>query len=139
MQIDWNFQQYDGEFKKAGMARLKKAADAIRDIAKQKCKIGTISRPARKSIVYEGKLVPDLKKSGWTAREIGAMRNTIRTVESRDPDKADNVRIYAGTEDVFYAVQMEYGRGGWKGGRKSFMRPALAAAEGKVRSIIEGG
>ena len=145
--IDWDLQKYDGEFKKAGMDRLKRAADVIRDMAKANCKVGTIDRPARKHWVNaEGHFEdasPLSSANIWTAREIGAMKATIRTVELNNPSpgfdtKADNVRIYAGNFKTWWAIQMEYGRGGWKGGPRSFMRPALVSAPPRIRSIIEG-
>lgn len=143
--IDWDLQKYDGEFKKAGIARMIKAADAIRDAAKENCVSGTVNRPERKHYVYEGKLLPASGGAPWTARQIGAMRRTIRTVTKNDyPENGfyvdlDNVRVYAGNFLTWWAVQMEYGRGAWKGGARPFLRPALRSSESKVRSIIEGG
>ena len=145
--IDWDLQKYDGEFKKAGMARIKRAAEVIRDMAKTNCIAGTINRPARKHWVNNGHLEdasPESSANIWTAREAGAMRETIRVVETREDrgrgfdQERDNVRVYAGNFKTWYAVQMEYGRGGWKGGARPFMRKALTAAPSRIRPIIEG-
>ena len=119
--IDWNLQKYDGEFKAAGMARIKQAAEAIRDAAKAKCVVGTITRPA------VGKF--------WTERTPGAMRNTIRVVGRPG---VDNYLVIAGNKKTWWATQMEYGRGKWKGGAKPFMRQAIHESEPKIRAIIEG-
>ena len=142
--IDWDLQKYDGEFKKAGMERVKRAADAIRDQAKLNCKVGTINRPERKHFVFDGHLLPAAGGAPWTARQIGAMKKTIRTVEPRNSAEStfdkreDNVRVYAGNFLTWWATQMEFGRAGWKGGPKPFLRTALRTEESKIRSIIEG-
>ena len=141
--IDFNLQKYDGEFKAAGMERLEKAADAIRDEARRKCMPdGTITRPARKYFIFEHHRYP-AQSGAWTARHPGEMRETIRTVrrrvESPGFDLAhDNVRVYAGNYLAWWAPQREFGRGKWKGGAKPFLRPALWGSESKVRAIIEG-
>lgn len=119
--IDFDLQKYDGEFKAAGMARIKKAGEAIRDAAKAKCVVGTITRPA------VGKY--------WTERTPGAMRNTIRVTER---EGVDNVLVIAGNAKTWWATQMEYGRGAWKGGAKPFMRQAIHESYTKIRSIVEG-
>jgi hypothetical protein len=140
--IDWDLQKYDGEFKAAGMERMVKAAEAIRDVAKQNCKVGTVTRPARRYVILDHKRVPVGGTDVWTERSPGAMSDTIRVVrlwdESKDISKPENVRVYAGDFKTWWAVQMEYGRGAWKGGPKPFLRPALHSSEGRVRAIIEG-
>ena len=134
--IDFNLQKYDGEFKAAGMARIEKAAKAIQGIAKGFCEAGSITRPVRKRYVYQHHLEPS---SGplWTAREIGGMMRSIRVSRSHDAS-VPNVRVYAGNFAAWYAIQMEFGRGRWKGGARPFLRPALHTGESVVRSIIEG-
>ena len=139
--IDFDLQKYDGEFKAAGITRMVKASEAIRDAAKRHCVRGTITRPPRKHFVYQGHLEPASPQSSaniWTERSPGAMKGTIRVVRSHDPEKASSVRVYAGNFKTWWALQMEYGFGGWKGGAKPFMRPALHESESKVRDIIEG-
>lgn len=121
--IDFNLQKYDGEFKAAGMVRIKKAAEAIRDAAKAKCVVGTVTRPAKGKFWY------------WTERTPGAMKNTIRVSEKKG---MNNVLVIAGNAKTWWATQMEYGRGAWKGGAKPFMRPAIHQSYDKIRSIIEG-
>jgi hypothetical protein len=140
--IDFNLQKYDGEFKAAGMERLERAANAIRDAARQKIKVGSITRPQRKYFIFEHHRRPS-QSALWTERHPGEMRDTIRTVRRRDESlnfdaSRDNVRVYAGNFADWWATQMEFGRGKWKGGAKPFLRPALWGSESKVRSIIEG-
>ena len=129
-EIHFNFEQYDEVITKSCMSRIEKAAEVIRDDAKR---------------ILEGKLKGKWKEHGpykkgasWTAREKGAMVKTIRVVRSRNP-QVKNVWVMAGNYNVWWALQMEYGRGGWKGGRKSFMRPAMKGAESRVIAILEGG
>jgi hypothetical protein len=153
--IDFDLQKYDGEFLAAGAARVTRAAIAIRDAAKRHCVKGTITRPPRKHFVLNGHLEPESPNSSarlWTERTPGAMRNTIRVVHkfehgdmkysniwvSVGAPKAWDVRVYAGNFATWWALQMEYGFGGWKGGAKPFLRPALHESESKVRDILEG-
>ena len=140
--IDFNLQKYDGEFKAAGMARLLRAENTIRDAARKKIKVGSITRPQRRYFIFEHRRQP-ASSGKWTERHPGELRDTIRTVRRRDESPGfdtahDNVRVYAGNFLDWWAVQMEYGRGKWKGGAKPFMRPALHGSESKVRAIIEG-
>ena len=148
--IDWDLQKYDGEFRKAGMERLEKAAGAIRDEAKQRGASGSVTRiPGRLRFVNaDGRLVPSSPPI-WMERSPGAMKKTIRVVRRREATlaggqvdwsvKDDNVRVYAGNFKTWWATQMEYGNGMWKGGARPFLRPAMTQAEGKIRSIIEDG
>jgi HK97 gp10 family phage protein len=120
--IEIDLMKYFPEFEKAAMDRIEKAAGVIRDAARRNCTVGTISRPAK------GKF--------WTERSPGAMRDTIRVATK---EGAKNVFLIAGDKKTWWATQMEYGRGGWKGGAKPFIRPAIASTKDEVKSIIEGG
>ena len=120
--IEIDLTKYDVVFLKTAMGRVEKAAEAIRDAAKSNCVVGTVTRPA--------------KGAYWTERSPGAMKATIRVVRK---EGKNNVRVYAGNKKTWWAVQMEYGRGGWKGGARPFLRPAIASTKGTVKSIIEGG
>ena len=144
--IDFDLQKYDGEFKKAGMERLEKAANVLRDDARSRVKVyaGKLHGPYKRG-KYAGQI--------WTARDTDNMQKTIRVVRKKGFEnvvsmdigsgtlwtEGTDVRVYAGNYKTWYATQMEYGRGAWKGGARPFMRPAMAEFEGKVRSIIEGG
>lgn len=125
---NWNPRQYDGEFAAASMDRLRKAAEVIAAKARTKCPVGTVSRPMYKSGPYAGK--------EWTKRDAGALKKTIRVVEKRGQGTAvlenKNIRVYAGNYLVYYASIVEHAV-------KAFMRPALNASKGEIKSILENG
>ena len=74
----------------------------------------------------------------WTARQAGAMVKTIRAVRKKG-DMSRNVWIMAGNYNTWWALQLEYGRGAWKGGAKPFMRPAMAGAPATIKFVLESG
>ena len=124
---NWNPQQWDGEIMAASLERLRKAAEVVADRARERCPVGTLSRPIYKSGPYAGK--------PWTARDAGALRRSIRVVEKKQPHGYQfagnrNVRIYAGNYLVYYARIVEYAG-------KAFMRPALNASKRNIRNILE--
>jgi hypothetical protein len=126
--LNWNVQRTISEISKAGMPVLKECADIFRDEAKANL------RPI---------LVLNWKPHGpppggdiWKGREDYAeMLNTIRVVEKRD-SKARNIRIYAGNYKTWWAVQMEWGRGGWKGGPRPFFRKSIQTSAPKIRALL---
>jgi hypothetical protein len=128
-EINFNFEQYDGQIARSCMERIRKAAEVIAESARKKSVIGTVTRPLKPG------------QPEWMERSPGAMRDTIRTREKKGETGfvGRDVRVYAGNKKTWWATQMEYGRGGWKGGRKSFMRPALRATKSEVQNIIENG
>jgi len=131
--IKFNFEQYDGQIMKASMKRLNRAARLVQRKAKRRCVVGTVNRPVYETGAAAGKL--------WTGRQVGAMRETIRVVERYQKygkmiAKFGNVRVYAGNKETWWAVQMEYGKGGWVDGRKSFLRPALRESKSKIQMIL---
>jgi len=129
----------------AGMDRLEKAGDVIRDQARANLRNHSkIHYKWREHGPYKtGKSAGE----DWTARHYYDMEKTVRTVRQYDEKiglsrvfgRNRNIRIYAGKKEIWYAKQMEYGRGGWKGGRRSFFRPALNRTRNQVRGIIENG
>lgn len=152
--IDIDLQKYDGEFKKAGMDRLVKAAEAIRDAARGFVPTGTVTRvPGRRRKVRNHRLVPDEAPPIWMERTPGAMKKTLRTVRKKGFENVESldagsgtfwtenndVRVYAGTFKTWWAIQMEKGRGKWKAAPVAFMEKGIAASSEKVRSIIENG
>ena len=50
-----------------------------------------------------------------------------------------NIWVMAGNFKTWYAKQVEYGKGGWKGGAHPFLRPAMRKSRAKLKMIIEGG
>ena len=132
--VRWNTKPFEKLFINASMDRLEKAADAIRDEAKAilrgKLKGGWQAHGVYKTGKSKGQV--------WTERDPGALVDTIRTVRKRgDPDR--NIWIMAGNFKVWWALQTEYGRGGWRGGAKPFMRPAMRKANKQIKAILESG
>lgn len=126
---NWQPHKYDGEFANATMERLRSAAEVVASAARSRCPVGTVSRPMYKTGAYAGQ--------PWTARDAGALKKTIRVVEKKGPDEGAvvfedrNVRVYAGNYLRYYAKIVEY--------TKPFLRPALAASKGTIKSILENG
>lgn len=124
--IDFNFAQYDELIDKASLDRMEQAAAVIRDDARRILKSqlrGNVTRPP-----YAG-------GAPWTARTAGAMVETIRVVRK---EGKKNVWVMAGNYLTWWAVQLEFGRGQWRGGAKPYLRPAMKGAEGKIKGILEG-
>lgn len=152
--IDFDLQKYDGEFAAAGMKRLVRAAEVIRDEAKRRIKVGTVTRvPGRKMMrMKDGRMVASTMPPKWMERTPGEMKKTIRVVQKYDfsttflknlanmegDDSPANVRVYAGNFNDWWALQMEYGYGAWKGGAQPFLRPAIYGSQSRIRAIIEG-
>lgn len=129
-EINFNFAQHDEWIAEASMERMEKVAETIRDESKRilKSKVkGNINRPAKGPV--------------WTERKAGAMVETIRVVKKKGQSglKDRNIWVMAGNFKTWWAAQMEYGRGGWKGGAKSFLRPGMRSAESKAKTILESG
>ena len=74
----------------------------------------------------------------WTARRHDALAKTIRVTRKHDL-ATRNVWIIAGNWAVWWALQTEFGKGGWQGGRKSFIRPAMAKAPQVLNVVLESG
>jgi hypothetical protein len=128
--INLKLEQYDGEFMALALDRMEHAAVILRDAARSNAHEGVISRGPYKTGKYAGK--------EWTAREIGGLKRTIRVTRSKDPS-ARNVWVMSGNYKAWYAVQEEFGRGGWKGGGHPYMRPAISSTKDAMRREIEGG
>lgn len=134
---NWNPEQFDGEIIGASMERLRKCAVVVRDSARSKVRVyaGKLHGPY-KTGKYAGKV--------WTARDTDNLLKTIRVVEKNDGNgfamqAYRNVWVMSGNYKTWYAQQVEYGRGGWKGGAHPFLRPALNQNKDRIRSILGGG
>jgi hypothetical protein len=141
--INIDLSQYDSVFYEAAMQRLVAAAGVVRDDARR-ILASKLKGKWKEHGVYmsyrskaEGKMVP-YTGSSWTAREKAAMVQTIRVSRSKDLS-IKNVFVIAGNYNVWWAVQLEYGRGTWRGGAKPFLRPALKGADSRIIGILEGG
>lgn len=126
--INWNTAAFESACGRVGMDRLEAAARVIVADAKQILK-GKIKGPP---ITRHG------QKEVWMERDPGALVNTIRVVRKKG-DPGRNVWIMAGNYKTWWALQTEYGRGGWKGGAKSFLRPAMRNAPSSCKAVFESG
>ena len=150
-EIEFKFEQYDGQLAKSCMKRLRKAGHVIADAAKKRVAIqdAYYRYPTKSGGV---KIVPAIREGKpkfWMERSRGAMRKTIRVVEERDVEGSlgagtgaligRDVWVMAGNKKTWWAVQMEFGAGDWKGGPRPFLRPALHASKARVQQIIENG
>lgn len=159
-QLNIDLSKYDVEFFADALDRVEAAANVVaieaRRLLRAQVKFGwkqhgpykrrrEFTRLRDKSRKFagtvKGGLVPYFGGGGgspWTARHYNDMVNTIRVVRSHDPNRK-NIWVMAGNYLTWWALQMEYGKGGWAGGRKSFMRPAMKNAESQIVGILEGG
>lgn len=133
-QVKWNSSEFELACVGATMDRLEACGKIVRDDAKRiltpKLKGNWTEHGPYKSGPYAG--------ASWTARYKQKMVDTVRVVRKHgDPNR--NVWIMAGNYDTWWAIQMEYGKGDWKGGKRSFLRPALKGAAAAMKSVIENG
>lgn len=126
--INWNTAAFEKECVGVSMDRLEAAAKIIAADAKRilqsKIKGPPITRHGQKEV--------------WMERDPGALVATIRVVRKKG-DPTRNIWIMAGNYKTWWALQTEYGRGGWKGGAKSFIRPAMKNAPAAIKVCLEGG
>ena len=126
MRVEYfNPNKVDQEFENVAIERLVEAAEVVAGAARQKCPVGTISRPMYKTGKYAGQ--------PWTARDAGQLKKSIRvtrkkTKSGKSFSKKRNVLIIAGHFLAYYASIVEHS--------KPFMRPALASSMSEVKEII---
>jgi hypothetical protein len=133
-QPKFDFAKYDNQIADAALARMHAAATVIQTNMILKCvKSYKNRRPAYKKGPYAGQI--------YTARDMDIMAKTIRVVEKKGIGlhSGRNVRVYAGNFKTWWAVQMEYGRGAWKGGAQPFMRPAISGSQSQIKAALESG
>ena len=160
VKFNLDLSKWDTEFFEDALNRVESAADVIRNSAKVKLKASIASAAGSSSAIRtyidkkgkKRKTRPSQAGERWeehgpyatgntasyTARYHQEMVNTIRTVRSKDPT-VKNIWVIAGNKDSWWAKQLEYGRGDWKGGKKSFFRPAIKESESAIISICENG
>ncbi len=117
---NWHPEIITAEIEKKAMDRLAKGAEVVASKARSRCPVGFT--------VPKG-------KGKWSGREAGALKKTIRVVRLKG-DPKQNIRVYAGNKEVFYARFVEYGT--IKMGARPFMRPALNQSKAEIKSIVEG-
>jgi len=145
VKIEWHPEKITAEIEQEAIRRLEAAAAVIRDKAKanlSKLVTGMQKIAGKNSTRY----IPweehgPYKKSGqsWTARYHDKMVDTIRLSPHDVNVRTQSVRIIAGNYNTWWAKQMEYGNGEWRGGAKPFMRPAMRGARSEIQSVLESG
>jgi len=154
--ITWNTENFQAACISVTMDRLEAAANIIAEDAKAILS-GKIQGNWREHGPYKRRYVTDKSASriagkriryivpyttgqgdSWTARHHGDMIKTIRVVRKNDATTR-NVWIMAGHYNTWWAMQLEYGRGNWRGKGKPFLRRAMAGATTKIKAVIEGG
>lgn len=116
----------DETFENVAMDRLVEAAGVVAKSARQKCPVGTTSRPIYKTGPYAGQ--------PWTGRDNGRLKKSIRVVQRKSKSgkplsRKRNVRVYAGNWYAYYAKIVEFNQ-------KAFLRPGLNGSIPEIRSII---
>jgi hypothetical protein len=145
VKFNLDMSKWDSEFFSDALDRIESGADVIRDKARVKLKAAiTAARKGENSLAGERWREHGPYKTGknagatWTERYHGEMAKTIRTVRSKDPTNK-SIWVMAGQYKHWWAIQLEYGHGKWKGGAKPFFRPALRESMSSVIAICEGG
>jgi len=129
--VNWNPQEKIPEIARAGMEVLTECCEIIVNDAKVNLasilKGNWTEHGPYKTGKYAGKT--------WTARYKKDMVKTIRLVKKKD-SATRNIWIMAGHFNTWWAVQMEYGHGQWKGGPRSFFRKAIHGAMPKIKVLL---
>jgi hypothetical protein len=121
----WNPNVMDETFENVAIERLVEAAEVVKSNARNKCPVGTISRPIAKTGRYAGQ--------PWTARDAGQLKRSIRVVRRKTKSgkafsKKRGVRVYAGHYLAYYARIVEF--------YKPYLRPALTQSIPEIKSIL---
>jgi len=117
---EWNPQKANPEIMNASVDVLERVAEMIADSARGNVPVG-------KDVISSRK---------WVAREAGALRKSIRVVRLRNSN-ARNVRVYAGSYDVFYARFVE--KGTVKMQARRFLEKALRTSRARAKAMLLGG
>ena len=139
----WNPEEFAPEILSNSMERIEKAAYVVRDAARGKMtgfKHTWKEHGPYKTGAYHGQI--------WTARDYDALKETIRVTKKETgltggfgykAAKGMNVWIMAGNYRTWYAIQVEKGRGEWRGRPHPFLRPAFRESMDRIKSIVENG
>lgn len=123
---NWNPNVMDETFENVAIERLVEAANVVARSARQRCPVGTVSRPIYKTGRYAGQY--------WTARDAGQLKKSIRVVQKKSKSgrplsRKRNVRVYAGHRKAYYAKIVEFNQ-------RAFLRPALNSSIPEIKQII---
>jgi hypothetical protein len=138
----WNPEEFAPQILSGAMERIEKAAIVVRDAARAKMtgfKHTWKEHGPYSTGKYHGQI--------WTARDYNALKETIRVTKKKEMYEGSgfrvakdmNVWILAGQYRTWYAVQVEFGRGEWRGKPHPFLRPAFRESMSQIKSIIENG
>ena len=130
--IGWNTTEFEAQCIGVTMDRLEVAAQIIAEDMKRI--LASKINPKHPPYAITRHNQPQI----WMERDPGALIATIRVVRKKD-SASRNIWIMAGNFKTWWALQAEYGRGGWKGGPRSFMRPAMKNAGNAIQTALEGG
>ena len=122
---NWNPNVADEAFENVAIERLVKAAEVLKENAKRRTPVGTVSRPMYRRGPYAGQ--------SWTSRDAGRLKKSIRVVQKKTKSgkalsRKRSVRVYAGHYTAWYARIVEYS--------KPYMRPALTQSIAAMRAAI---
>ena len=142
VEIKFDIDAFLEDCKDVSLEGLEVCADIIRDEAKRILETKLVSNWSEHGVYQSG----DNEGVYWTERTWQAMVDTIRTTKGR-AGQANDVWVMAGNSKTWWAVQLEFGKGGWRGGNRSFLRPALrkslpamkAVFGGDVKLVLESG
>ena len=118
--VNWNPDLASAEVEREIMDGLERVGEKVASAAKQKVPVGVDRKP-----YGTGK--------EWTARRAGALRDSIRVVRLKGDPKM-NIRVYAGSEKVYYGRFVEYGTVKMKA--RPFLRPSLNQFKPLIAEII---
>ena len=140
----WNPEEFAPEILNGCMERIEKAAIVVRDAAR--AKMTGFKHTWKEHGPYNlGKYHGQI----WTARDYDALKGTIRVTKKWDVGGSGsfgfraaqgmNVFIIAGNYKTWYAIQVENGKAGWRGGPHPFLRPAFRESMAQIKFIVENG
>ena len=131
-EVKFNFAQFNDSIGSEVKNRMRMAASTLQMAMILKCKKSyTNRRPVYGKGPYAGKK--------WTARDMDIMAKTIRVVEKPTTGIHADIRVYVGNYKTWWAVQMEFGRGAWKGGAWPFVRKSITATKSRIKVVLESG
>jgi hypothetical protein len=137
--INFNYQEKLPEIADAGMVVLEECCEIIVDEMKSDLNKTLVGNWRTHGPYQSGPYAGET----WTGRESKtAMLNSIRQVKKDESGtifnikKARNIWVMAGNYKTWWAVQMEFGHGDWKGGKRPFFRSGINKSMPKIGSLI---
>jgi len=136
VEIKFDIDAFLEDCKDVSMEGLEACAEIIRDEAKRilEKKLSESSSVWDEHGVYQSGPNEGVY---WTERTWQAMVDTIRVTPSRE-GQPDGVWVMAGNSKTWWAIQLEFGKGKWRGGNRSFLRPALRKSLPAMKAVFGG-